>query len=148
MIKIFTKIIQSEILSVSLYYWDLTSYPEYSEQPFLMGQLTAVMVWAGTSISLIIAFHQQFHIFLEISVIAICNQFLRTLQLSWKGHSFLYLKVTYLCIKFFKEIGALCALLNIFLTKQQEKKVLLMHKTERNVKYARLLVLILDFRES
>lgn len=48
----------------------------------------------------------------------------------------------------FKEIRALCAFLNVFLTKQQEKKILLMHKPEKNVKYARVLVLILDFRES
>lgn len=42
MIQIVTKITQSEVLSVSLYY--LMSYPENSEQPFLMGQLTVVMV--------------------------------------------------------------------------------------------------------
>lgn len=48
----------------------------------------------------------------------------------------------------FKEIRALCASPNGFLTKQQEKNVLLMHKTERNVKYAKVLALILDFRGS
>lgn len=48
------------MLSVSLYYCGLLSYPGNREHPFSAGQLTAVLVRAGTSVILITAFHQQF----------------------------------------------------------------------------------------
>lgn len=97
---------------------------------------------------LMIAFHPKFPIFLEISAISICNQLLiKSFKVRFiRSVIFVFRKVTYLCIVSLKK-SPLC-LLKCIPDKATRKNVLLMHKTERNVKYARVLVLILDFRES
>lgn len=88
-----------------------------------MGQLTVVAVQAGTSINSYPSFLSATSIFPEISVITICNQLLiktsvvkfkRSVIFVFKSHIFMH--------SVFKEIRVLCAFLNGFLTKQQEKE--------------------------
>jgi hypothetical protein len=76
-------------------------------------------------------------------VIAVCKHLLiKKFAVKFK-RSLLHFKMSNIYAISFKE--SLC-LLKCIPYKAARKKVLLMHKTERNAKYARVLVLILDFR--